>query len=187
MSRERQRNRVTFPIVDAHGTLVLEERRKSDRRRYGKSPPKYPIKDCRGELVTGNRRRTVDRRVRRTQVVADPRGPRLPKILLDTGEALYELNCDGRVLTLGRSPVCDVVVNRPHVSREHARIERDGDRFILHDRSRNGTSVRPQGGRPVVVRGRSIELKGQGLLCLGKAVDERAHDELIRYAVIPRF
>lgn len=187
MSRANQRNQVTFPIVDAEGTLVIEERRKGDRRHYGKPHPRYPIEDGKGELVVSNRRRTVDRRIRRTRVVADPRGPRLPKILLDTGEALYELTCDGKVLTLGRSPACDVVVGWSYASREHARIERDGDRFILHDSSRNGTSVRPQGGRPVVVHGRSMELKGQGVLRLGKAVDERALDETIRYAVIPRF
>ena len=43
--------------------------------------------------------------------------------------------------TIGRSSHCDVIVVRPTVSRLHARIERRGSHFVLHDLSRNLTFV----------------------------------------------
>ena len=46
------------------------------------------------------------------------------------------------VLTMGRSPVCQIVVQRHLVSRLHARIERTGPRYVLYDSgSANGTFV----------------------------------------------
>ena len=45
-------------------------------------------------------------------------------------------------ITLGRSSLCEIVVPRDTVSRLHARIVRDGPRFLLHDAgSVNGTFV----------------------------------------------
>jgi DNA-binding response OmpR family regulator len=49
------------------------------------------------------------------------------------------------VCTIGRSSLCDIVVQRATVSRLHARIEREGPRFVLHDAgSANGTYVNGQ-------------------------------------------
>lgn len=50
------------------------------------------------------------------------------------------LNAD--VCTIGRSAICQIVVQRQLVSRLHARIERVGPRYVLHDAgSANGTFV----------------------------------------------
>ena len=47
--------------------------------------------------------------------------------------------------TLGRNPQCDVVIAEASVSREHACIVRDKDRFCIEDlQSRNGTFVNNQ-------------------------------------------
>ncbi|MBN1140054.1 MAG: FHA domain-containing protein [Anaerolineae bacterium] len=51
----------------------------------------------------------------------------------------YQLETD--FCTIGRSADCDVVVARPIVSRLHARIERRGSHYVLHDLSRNRTYV----------------------------------------------
>jgi DNA-binding response OmpR family regulator len=49
------------------------------------------------------------------------------------------------VYTLGRSPLCQIVVPRATVSRLHARIEREGLRYLLSDAgSANGTFVNGQ-------------------------------------------
>ncbi len=51
------------------------------------------------------------------------------------------------VYILGRFPTCQIIVARPLVSRYHARIERDGPRYLLTDMgSANGTFVN---GRPL--------------------------------------
>jgi DNA-binding response OmpR family regulator len=56
-----------------------------------------------------------------------------------------ELTLDAAVYTLGRSALCQIVVQRSTVSRLHARIERDGPRYLLIDAgSANGTFVNGQ-------------------------------------------
>jgi DNA-binding response OmpR family regulator len=58
----------------------------------------------------------------------------------DIEPADYRL--ESEVCTLGRSSMCHVVIKRPIVSRLHAKIERDGPRYVLHDAgSANGTYV----------------------------------------------
>jgi hypothetical protein len=53
-----------------------------------------------------------------------------------------EFSLRGVVSTIGREPGCDVVVQRREVSRLHARIERQGLRYVLTDAdSANGTYV----------------------------------------------
>lgn len=62
----------------------------------------------------------------------------------DVQPADYVLN--GSVCTIGRAPECHIViVRRQVVSRTHARIERVGSRYVLHDAgSVNGTFVNEQ-------------------------------------------
>ncbi len=43
------------------------------------------------------------------------------------------------VTVLGRDPMCDVVLSESVISRQHARIERRGDQWILKNLSSNGT------------------------------------------------
>jgi DNA-binding response OmpR family regulator len=57
---------------------------------------------------------------------------------IEPGEYVLE----GDVCTIGRSSMCHVVVQRAIVSRLHAKIERDGPRYVLYDAgSANGTYV----------------------------------------------
>ena len=180
--RRSGKTTVTFPIVDSKGELITEERRQGDRRHWS-AKPRFPLKDETGTTVATNRRRRVDRRLRRTEVVEDPRGPRLPKILLDTGEAFYELTCDGDSLMLGRDSSCGLIVTADWVSRRHARIVRDGERFVLYDTSSNGTFVRPEGRRERDILKHSFALEGRGIIRLGHPIGDES-EELIRYTVI---
>ena len=51
-----------------------------------------------------------------------------------------ERDCDTGTLTLGRGADCDVVISDHSVSRRHARIESDGDGWVVEDLgARNGT------------------------------------------------
>jgi hypothetical protein len=181
-SPRTRRTLVTFPIIDGEGRVVTDDRRTGERRSFRKSQS-FPVKEDSGAIVIHNRRRRVDRRARRTDVMADPRGAQLPKLVLDTGEALLELTADGAELKFGRSPDCDLIFFPVYVSRQHARITRRGDRFLLEDSSRNGTHLRTEGGRDVEVREGTVVLDGTGWLRLGRKVKDGAPD-LIRFAVI---
>jgi hypothetical protein len=62
------------------------------------------------------------------------RRPRVPALALPGG--------DGGRHVIGRAPGCDCLVTDDLVSRRHAEVRRDGDRWMLRDLgSRNGTRV----------------------------------------------
>lgn len=67
----------------------------------------------------------------------------------DTGQ---EYPLDAEVITIGRDPSVDLVINDPEVSRQHARLTRRGDHFLVQDLgSTNGTFLdgRRLAGDPV--------------------------------------
>lgn len=177
------RNRVTFPIVDAEGKVVLQDRRQHDRRHWSQSP-NFPFKSELGEVVPSNRRRTVDRRTHLTETVPAPDGLHLPKIILDTGEALFEITEDDGVLILGRNPECDVLVNREEVSNFHACVVREGERFVISDDSTNGTHVSVPGEADYILWHDEVELIGSGQIRLGKPLGGPHAFDTIRYTVI---
>jgi predicted component of type VI protein secretion system len=77
---------------------------------------------------------------------------------------------------IGRRSGCDLRVVSRHVSREHARVEyRDGV-FILVDLSSNGTFVQSEGGEIADVFRGECQLRGRGVISLGRPVDEGTED-----------
>lgn len=83
--------------------------------------------------------------------------------------------------TIGRSKVNDLVATDSHVSREHAKIERQGEHVVLVNLSANGCCVRPKGGEPQVVK-ESFKLEGRGSIGLA-ANFGLAGDEVVHYLV----
>ncbi len=71
-------------------------------------------------------------------------------------------------LSFGRDGACDVVVGDRKASRQHARIERRRDKFVLADQSSNGTWVQFAGeAEEVVLRREELMLRASGLIGLG--------------------
>jgi len=71
-------------------------------------------------------------------------------------------------LSFGRDGACDVVVGDRKASRQHARIERRRDKFVLADHSSNGTWVWFAGETEnVVLRREELMLRASGLIGLG--------------------
>jgi DNA-binding response OmpR family regulator len=63
-------------------------------------------------------------------------------VALSDDVAPAELPLSGAEHSIGRSALCDIVINRQTVSRLHARVVREGPRHLLHDAgSANGTFV----------------------------------------------
>jgi len=61
------------------------------------------------------------------------------------GTTLAEHAFDKKVITIGRGPACDVFIDNPIVSRQHAHIRREGSRFVLKPLSTtNSTEVNGQ-------------------------------------------
>ncbi|HLW25424.1 MAG TPA: adenylate/guanylate cyclase domain-containing protein [Steroidobacteraceae bacterium] len=89
---------------------------------------------------------------------------------------------DGRTnITLGRAEENDLVVKGNLISRLHARVELSRNKFMLIDQSTNGTFVIGKDGEEAFVRRDSMQIRGEGLIGLGKAPDSNS-SQVIRYS-----
>jgi hypothetical protein len=100
------------------------------------------------------------------------------------------LRCDDRELlvderhssiTIGRAEDNDVVVKGNLISRLHARIEINRNKFVLIDQSTNGTFVQSSDGEESFVRRDSVQIRGQGMIGLGR-LPEQGSPQTIRFA-----
>jgi adenylate cyclase len=88
---------------------------------------------------------------------------------------------DGRTnITMGRAEENDLVIKGNLISRLHARVEFSRNKFMLIDQSTNGTFVVGKDGEEAFVRRDSMQLRGEGLIGLGKAPDSNS-SQVIRF------
>jgi class 3 adenylate cyclase len=100
----------------------------------------------------------------RVRPTAPSTGPQLR--LVSRGQELAFKN----VLQFGREPATDlVVVTGPMVSRRHARIEQRGGKFVLVDRSSNGTYVTLGDNPEIHLRREELMLHGVGIISFGQS------------------
>ncbi|APZ43533.1 hypothetical protein BW247_10910 [Acidihalobacter ferrooxydans] len=85
-------------------------------------------------------------------------------------------------ILLGRQSECAIVVADPLVSREHVRIERRGDQYVLADTSRNGTYVQFHGSQQVHhVKQGELVLSSPGMLLMGRVFAGQGYEQNIVY------
>ena len=70
-------------------------------------------------------------------------------------------------LTLGRDQSCDLIIEDRKSSRQHARIERRGDKYFYVDQSTNGSYVAIAGERETLLRREEMLLRGTGKISFG--------------------
>ena len=83
-------------------------------------------------------------------------------------------------IAIGRADENDVVIRGNLISRIHVRIEISRSKFLLIDQSTNGTFVNSVAGEESFVRRDSMQLKGAGMIGLGK-VPEDDSPQTIRF------
>jgi len=93
-------------------------------------------------------------------------------------EVLVQDGCAN--ITMGRAEENDLVVKGNLISRLHARVEFNRNKFMLIDQSTNGTFVIGKDGEEAFVRRDSMQIRGEGLIGLGKAPDSNS-SQVIRY------
>ncbi|MEW5718713.1 MAG: FHA domain-containing protein [Chloroflexota bacterium] len=70
---------------------------------------------------------------------------RVPRLAIRTPNRTWEIPLTKDALTIGRQAECDIFLDDPKVSRQHARLEARGDAFVVRDLgSTNGTWVGDQ-------------------------------------------
>jgi len=77
-------------------------------------------------------------------------------------------------ITMGRAEENDIVIKGNLISRTHARIEISRNKILLVDQSTNGTFVTSREGEESFVRRDSMQLKGEGMIGLGRSPDGTA-------------
>jgi adenylate cyclase len=105
-------------------------------------------------------------------IAGDARPGRSLRLRLSTEDR--ELLVDERhsSVTIGRAEDNDVVVKGNLISRLHARIEISRNKFVLVDQSTNGTFVQTADGEEAFVRRDSLQIKGQGMIGLGRLPEQ---------------
>ena len=83
-------------------------------------------------------------------------------------------------VAIGRAEDNDLVVKGNLISRLHARIEINRNKFVLIDQSTNGTFVQSEDGDEAFVRRDSLQIKGKGMIGLGK-LPEADSPQTIRF------
>ena len=84
-------------------------------------------------------------------------------------------------ITIGRAEDNDVVVIGNLISRLHARIEINRNKFVLIDQSTNGTFVQSSDGEESFVRRDSLQIRGRGMIGLGR-LPEQGSPQTIRFS-----
>ena len=87
-------------------------------------------------------------------------------------DVMIEFTTDSPALLVGRGPLCNLVVQSPLASRNHAIIRYSRGKFILMDQSTNGTFVRTEHGKLFYLRREILPLFGTGIISLGEQITE---------------
>jgi class 3 adenylate cyclase len=95
------------------------------------------------------------------------------------GQEVYVDEAHANV-NMGRAEENDLVVKGNLISRLHARVEISRNKFLLIDQSTNGTFVLGKDGEESFVRRDSMQIRGEGLIGLGKAPDSNS-SQVIRF------
>lgn len=72
------------------------------------------------------------------------------------------------LMLIGRDASCQIVVAGAKTSRQHAALEWRRGKFVLEDRSTNGSFVLPDGGQLIHLRREELVLQGAGLIGFGE-------------------
>lgn len=91
------------------------------------------------------------------------------ELRLYLGDQSFVLNAERPSARLGRDPSSDLRVSDTRASRQHAEIEMRGDKFVLVDRSSNGTFVAIDGEKEFVLSREEVVLRKHGYFALGRS------------------
>lgn len=104
------------------------------------------------------------------------------RVRLRHGASEIVLSVERPVATLGRDETCDIVIRDTSASRNHGKIERRRDKFVLVDISTNGTYVSFQDEPEFILKREETILRGRGRIVFGHAWKSDA-DDVVEFAV----
>ena len=100
----------------------------------------------------------------------------IPRLCVRYRGKSFLLDEKSSLLTMGRDHNSDLVIEDRKASRQHARIERRGDKFMVIDQSTNGTYLAFKGEKEKFLRREEVMLQGSGTICFGNSVNDPQAD-----------
>ena len=132
----------------------------------------------------GSGDRTLSTQITSRGTIIDTRSAQPPqiKLVIRYGDQLLSCRNNGFV-TIGRSPECNIVVQRPWVSRHHATFTISNGKARLIERSSSGTFVSMGPDHEVFVRREDILLFGSGVISPGRR-SSLSDAQILSYEII---
>ena len=100
----------------------------------------------------------------------------------------YELSGEKTIIGRDRYPICDITIREPTVSRQHSRIQAEGDKYYIEDLgSLNGTYVNREkiAGRTLLADGDTVQIYEVLMrFHVGEGTDLEPHDATIEAAAV---
>jgi adenylate cyclase len=96
---------------------------------------------------------------------------------------IIEVDENRPVLTVGRQKHNDLILKGDRISRSHARIEHRKGRFVIIDKSSNGTYIVFEGKKKVHLKREETQLVGKGVIFLGKKPNDDL-SEAINFEIV---
>jgi class 3 adenylate cyclase len=93
--------------------------------------------------------------------------------LVHAGRDVWFDGANGSALRLGRDAACEIVIVDRRASRQHARIEKRRDKFLIIDESSNGTYVALAGEGEIYLRREELVLRRSGFIGIGQRAGEQ--------------
>jgi pSer/pThr/pTyr-binding forkhead associated (FHA) protein/pimeloyl-ACP methyl ester carboxylesterase len=110
----------------------------------------------------------------------------LPRLVVHTPARTWEVTLTEESLTVGRDTSCQIVIEDNSVSRQHARIVREGRGFVLMDLdSRNGTWHQGQRIQKHVLRPGDMFQIGNAAFIYKGPIDQEALTQMIDHPLTP--
>lgn len=111
-----------------------------------------------------------------------PQGPLTPRLRLHHHQAILFVEESRPVILIGRELANDIVIVDPRASRQHARIERRREGFVLIDQSTNGCFVALDGQEEACVKNAECLLGKAGRVGCGFSTQE-FEDDLVLFEI----
>jgi len=96
--------------------------------------------------------------------------PQATRLTLVYGERTVVIPHDRKSIVLGRDASADLVIADKMASRAHCEIEVRQGKFVISDRSANGTFINMDGDTEMVLRREESILRGHGFITLGQSL-----------------
>lgn len=114
-----------------------------------------------------------------TQAATDsstPNNQKKQRLRVSYGNRTIVLENKEDSVVIGRDTASQIAVRDRRVSRQHARIERVGDYFVLSDLSTNGTFVTLEGEPELLLKREEFILRGSGIIAFAASANHPATD-----------